>query len=492
MVYTFPLRNTPVLVSCSSSPAVLPCRLFIKYSPNHNQAAIILSLSTHTHAFDDAQNFDLTYNADNLVPGGTFLGPAPSDLAYDQLSSIARRTTSTTFRILSLTLYTPCPIRCLPSTGCIAPKPGHAAAFRRLRDLASSTEVRVVFDGNWVQEQQYAALYRLVNHPDRLAGIPASHYQGALSREVDWTAFGPVNDDRPEAPPEAPPRYDQVSTKRRRPTWSTTSPPQSPTKRERAVSPTPRVEPPLLPDWGSPTEKGTSTEPDSPIPRRQLLPYTNVPDPDEATKATLEALLPDALDKIMPNVLARAFAVPRPSTSDPLATGSICSLINARIASDVKSYLQPLHTKAIEEACTNTVRQMSAEFITRISAEKLKEVLRSTLDNAFDLRADADYQFFAELDEHKLDMTIAKDEGLEEIRRELDNQREDVLATAAEVVVQSGADLQKQADEAWNSAKRALSLQKAMLVQRRKVSEQEHGRRPAGHGRGQRATSVPL
>jgi hypothetical protein len=213
MVYTLLLRNTPALACSSDSAAATPCRLFIKYSAQHDQAAIIVSLSIITHASDNAQTFDLTYNADNLAPSGTFLGPAPSNLTQTQLSSIARRATAAAFRALSLTLYTPCSIRCPPSTGCIAPRPGHAAAFRTLRNLARSTEVRIVFDDNWVQEQQYAALYRLINRPDRLAGIPVSLYQGPLSRQVNWTVFGPVDD----AQPEGPPRYDQVSTKRPRP-----------------------------------------------------------------------------------------------------------------------------------------------------------------------------------------------------------------------------------------------------------------------------------
>ena len=209
MSYTFLLHHTPALAYCSNSADVLPCRLHIKYSSQHRQAAILVNLSAHTHASDKAQTFDLIYNADNLA-AGTCLGPPPSELAPDELSSIARRTNTTVFKALSLMLNVPCSIRCAASTGCFAPKAGHAAEFCRLRDLASATEVHVVFDHEWVLEEHYAALYSLINRPDKLAAIPASIYQGNLSREVDWTVFGPVHDDQAEELP----RYEQVSSKR--------------------------------------------------------------------------------------------------------------------------------------------------------------------------------------------------------------------------------------------------------------------------------------
>lgn len=214
MAYTFLLRDVPALASCSNSSHTIACRLYIKYSQQHNQAAIVINLSVFTHASDDPQEFDLTYNADDLADG-TFLGPVPSEveLTHDDLSKIARRTKATAIKVLLLTLRTPCSVRCAPMTACFAPKPGHAAAFRTLRNLASSTEVQIMFDHNWVQARHYAALHTLINRPDTLAGIPASVYQGPLSRQVDWTVFGPVYEDNTEEPP----GYEGNTAKRPRP-----------------------------------------------------------------------------------------------------------------------------------------------------------------------------------------------------------------------------------------------------------------------------------
>jgi hypothetical protein len=211
MAYTFILRDIPALAYSSNPAALLSCQLVIKYHTSRKQAAIFLNLSAHTYGFEHAQLFVLTYNADNLVPGTTFLGPATTDLPQDRLVKVARTNTAAV-KILSLTLHAPCPVRCPPSTGCIAPKPGHETHFRQLRDLASATEVRIVFDDNWVHEQHYATLYRLINHPEKLRGLPLENYNGTASRRTDWTVFSPVED----AEAEAPPSYNEVPTKRSR------------------------------------------------------------------------------------------------------------------------------------------------------------------------------------------------------------------------------------------------------------------------------------
>jgi hypothetical protein len=200
--------------------------------------------------------------------------------------------------------------------------------------------------------------------------------------------------------------------------------------------------------------------------------------------------------QMMPDLLARAFAVAPPSSVSNDA-GAIGSLISARIASDVEARLEPLHLKAIEEACTNTVKQMSGEYITRISSEKLKEVFQRALDDGFNQRRDADEVFFTELEEHKLDMRIATDEGLEEIHRDLNTKREDLLATAEEVVVQSGADIQRLADESWELTKRALRSREETYKQTRKKIAQEQAvlsgmRQNSLTGPSQRAASLPL
>ena len=184
----------------------------------------------------------------------------------------------------------------------------------------------------------------------------------------------------------------------------------------------------------------------------------------------------------MPNLLARAFAVP--VSSEPHAAASIGSLVSARIASDVESRLATLHSKAIEESCTNTVKQMSGDFITRVLSDKLKDVFEDVLDKGFDIRNNADVTFFEELEDHKLDLTIAKDDGLEEIRRELDDKREDLIATAEEVVSRSSADVQRLADRSWDSVRLAMKVSEDLLAQVRTAVAHEQ----AQGGRMRRST----
>ncbi|KAF9730080.1 hypothetical protein PMIN01_12013 [Paraphaeosphaeria minitans] len=491
MGYSFLLRSTPALAYCATPAAALSCHLFIKYSADLDQAAITISLTTHIHGFRDAQDFDFTYNADILVPDGTFIRPATEDLPQTQLSKIARKTAASApaLKTFVLKLCKPCSIRCSRLADCITPKQGHDAAFRQLRDLASVTEVCIVFDADFIHKRDHAAFYNLSNHPDQLAGIPAQAYKGPLSRQVDWTAFGPADDAEHDA--EAPPSYDEARAKRRRqcfgeathPGAGSSSPGRSPpAKRERVETD--------LDCWGSPTEKATTEERESPSPRALSPPYQTEPNDRETTKAALEALLPEALQKALPDMLARVFAVPRPATSDPLATGSLGALIMSQIASDVVTRLQPRERKAIEKGCMEAVKQMSRETIKQICAKSHEKILKDMLDYAHDLRDGADIQFFQELEDHTLNLTVAKDEGMEEIRREVIAKREDLVATAQDVEAQTGAKLQEQADEAWEQTKWAVSMREELLLER--ISEIVGHRHPPSAPPRQRAGSVPL
>lgn len=180
--------------------------------------------------------------------------------------------------------------------------------------------------------------------------------------------------------------------------------------------------------------------------------------------------------EMMPDFLARAFAPPEASIKSH-SLNSFGAQITARIASDVESRLAPLHAQTIEQSCVNTVRQMSGELITRISSKKLKDVLKDVLDQGFDMRADADALFFEELDSHKLDVTIAKNEGLDEIRVELDQKREDLMATAEEVVSKVQTDVQRLAAQ----SQEALRAEFNALKRRRSPTMPGH-----------RSTSLPL
>lgn len=207
----------------------------------------------------------------------------------------------------------------------------------------------------------------------------------------------------------------------------------------------------------------------------------------------------------MPDVLARAFAVPPAPTQGPIAAGSIGSLISTQIAADVEGRLKPLHIKTIEEACTNMRKEMSTAAFREICAQSFKELHKSTLDDALDLRNAADVEFHEELHDHKLDLKFAKEDGLEELRRECDSKLGELVTTAAEIVVRSGAEVQGHADEVyldvWKRLSRTVSIKEELFLQqiqeKMKLEQKRHSEKgfasntsPAGSG--PRATSLPL
>jgi len=319
MGYTFLLRDIPALAYSSNLAAPCSCVFQILYSESLKQASISLSIQTHICGFEEPQPFELAYNADNWKTVG--LSTATRDLDEGHLATIRRRNTPAA-RTLSLSLHSSCPVRCPPSSGSIAPKPGHETSFAQLRDLASTAEVDIVFDIHYLRSENCLAFFQLISHPYKLTGVPAEKYRGPLSRQTDWTVFSPAED----ATSDAPPSYVAVPAKRPRqgkcccfclqypgtdPRIATNgSSPCSPSsKRERRlVSPVPF--PPLSPTEsaaapslsfleGSPTEKATTvTASPSPQPLSPHHQDTSGLEIAHLVKTTIEAVLPGAMQKV--------------------------------------------------------------------------------------------------------------------------------------------------------------------------------------------------
>ncbi|KAF2437254.1 hypothetical protein P171DRAFT_183901 [Karstenula rhodostoma CBS 690.94] len=292
MVYHSPLQDVPALAFSSDSATPSPCRLSIKFSKAHNQASILLSFCAHVHDFADEQQVVLIYDADQLVPGTSFLRPTTEDLSQAQQSRLAR-SGSPAFKTLQLTLRQPCPVRCLPSTGCIAPKTGHETQLHQLRDLARALDICLVFDHVHLHVNQYAAFHHLVNRPESLVGVP---YRGALTRETDWTVFVPLED----VVADSLPPYSEVSAKRYREAGGSSSPELLPLKRKRAVPAVPTRINTAIPAafdllLGSPTEKATTTALPSPL--RSSSPYKPAHVHDVIENA-LNTMVPLAVEKV--------------------------------------------------------------------------------------------------------------------------------------------------------------------------------------------------
>ena len=213
MIYNLVRKSgIPVLASPASDAAPQwLCSLAVKYLETRTQATISLQCPVPIHGFDDEQTFTLLYNADNLVPGNTSLKPPPTCLPQDRQHEIARQGNAH-LKTLSLTLKTPCPVWCPPSSGLITPKHGSSAVFSQFVELARATEVHILFDWNWLHKDHHARFDRLVRHPEQLTGIPVDHSSAKRYRVADGSGVGPVDD----VASEAPPPYTSASKKRPR------------------------------------------------------------------------------------------------------------------------------------------------------------------------------------------------------------------------------------------------------------------------------------
>jgi hypothetical protein len=233
MIYNLVRKNgIPVLAYPASDDATpWTCSLVVKHSEDPMQTTLTLQSSLHIHGFDDKQTFTLRYDADNLVPGKTSLGLAAIPLPQDRLEPIMRQG-SAQLKTLSLSLKAPCPIWYSHSVESISPKPGFEASFHQLLKLARATEIRILFDFNWLRKDNHTRFQRLISHSATLTGLPVDGNFTRRFRQADWTVFSPV--EQPvfgengdvlsigelaveQAGAEALPSYNEVSGKRCRP-----------------------------------------------------------------------------------------------------------------------------------------------------------------------------------------------------------------------------------------------------------------------------------
>jgi len=402
----------PALVySTNNAASLLSCSLAIRLSEACMQATISLQLTVPLAGFDLEQRFTLFYDADNWVPGATALGPATLALPQARINEISRPG-NPKLRTLSLVVKKPCPILCPPPES-IVPKQGLESRFRELVDLAKAIEVYVLFDYNWVHRDNYAILNRLISHSEAFTGFHSG--QHAQAWLPNWTIFSPAE----ETTSEAPPSYTEASNKRSRqgefsPTRTfpklvtkshhvaaatTTPEPRSP--KRILLSPPPFLAP-------SPTEKATSTS--SPTSKLPTSPLGAAPDFQEAVQNAVEALLPGMLQAALTELLPRFFTTPSPTpsptqsrTTKPRTPSfALRALINRRITTHTASHIQRLQTDA--------------------------------LDHAAYLRSAADVDFHEELDAHKLDVAIVKDDGVAELERAVDERLEMLREGAREIV----------------------------------------------------------
>jgi hypothetical protein len=166
------------------------CSLHFKYSKERDQATVSLEFSIS--GFDDEQTFIFQYDANNLVPGTTKLGPVDIPLPQVLLSQLKRHAV-TDMRTLSLSLKEACPIWCPSFPGSTTPKPGFDTDFHQLVNLAKAKQVYILLDLNWLHKVHLPYFQRFTKQKG-LTGFPVEDHYKKTHRLVDWRAFSPIDD----------------------------------------------------------------------------------------------------------------------------------------------------------------------------------------------------------------------------------------------------------------------------------------------------------
>ena len=229
VLYLVRKRGVPALAYPAADVSILwPCTLKIMYVELCAQFAVSLESDVSIQSVDDKQLVSLRFDGHNLVPGKGALGPVNIMLTAAMVDHVARRGRPQV-NTLSVVLKTPCAVWHPRTLSAEASSVDNLS--RELSILARTTEVRIVFDSNWLGKN-VSQLYSVVEGFRQYAGIPVgpssklaqSHQQATWSiYKLDKRAVPSVEDDPAAAPPpiedaqhDAPPPYVQISSKRSR------------------------------------------------------------------------------------------------------------------------------------------------------------------------------------------------------------------------------------------------------------------------------------
>ena len=234
----------------------------------------------------------------------------------------------------------------------------------------------------------------------------------------------------------------------------------------------------------SATEKATTVA--TPSPRPQHLPIDYVPDFHDAIKNAVETVLPEVLQALLPGMLPR-FLISSPLSSSPSPSPSRRRNLHQTPKPNPKS-ISSLHNLISSRAAAHAEAQ-------------LQKIYDETLDHATDLRNEADVEFQDFIEDQKFDVTMAKDDGVEELNRVFDEKVEEFKDCTAEILesVEERAetvyiDVCDKLDNLVGKEKAYLKRERALLEGDRQRFEEE--RRSVGQGafrdQGRRAISLPL
>ncbi|KAF9691055.1 hypothetical protein EKO04_011262 [Ascochyta lentis] len=420
-------RGIPALAYPESSPASpCSCSLLFKHSLARAQATLSLQLVISISGYTEPQAITLPYDASALLPSS--LGPATIPLPQARLDEIARHG-NPQIRTVFLCLKTPCPVWCPPGSGSLRPGRGAENMMEQLAHLAKSTDVRVVFDMNWLRRQHHEILIRLVERPETLVAFATRRRDG--DRCMDWTVFdlSPVESAKvvesgSETEHEAPPSYVE-SHKRPRHNETPSTPSSAERDRKRILLSSARIP-------TSPTEKASSVSPSARPPNSHVASTILQREVDKA----VATLLPGVVERVLPNVLSELRAVP--TSPSPSAAVSVSS------------------QTSIPPPPLSTLNPFFNSHIARRVESQLHSIYDHTLSHASYLRNTADAELFELLEDYKADLQMVRDDALAELNHEVVHKFERFREDAVNTVDEVGELVSERADEVCDDVKERL------------------------------------
>ncbi|EMD96410.1 hypothetical protein COCC4DRAFT_204879 [Bipolaris maydis ATCC 48331] len=424
-----------------------PCSLKMLHSDN--QFTLSLGHSVSIHGLVNPQLLTLRYEGDNLIPGNMSLGNVDIALPGTSLHSIARHGKPRP-RALSLTLKTPCSVWypfTLGKTGS-----GLHTGFHKLLKLARATEVRILFDINWLEKSNLARLQSAIEGSRQLAGVPAIPEFTRLYREADWSILNCTKDPEPEALPsiedavagapppigetvdDAPPPYARVSGKRSRNARTSLTP----------DSPLPKR---LLQDHTYPRPPKERASPASPLSAKSTASSTATVQvdifQDLVTSAVEKKVLPDLMRAQFPSILqdllpeVLAGYSPSPSLSPTRHSSQLANTPTKHRPIPSQKLTPSTVVRSVISAYTEThLQRILADALDQAS-HQASELHNSANAEFEDNLADTRLDFAALKEDHLTAFNDECNEKLVEFKERLVEEKDEVEAHADRVVLKT-------------------------------------------------------
>ncbi|EMD62733.1 hypothetical protein COCSADRAFT_223954 [Bipolaris sorokiniana ND90Pr] len=404
-------QGVPALAYPVNDESVLwPCSLKILHSDD--QFALSLGHSVSIHGVDDPQLLTLRYEGDNLIPGKMSLGNVDIALPGTSLHDIARHGKPRP-RMLSLTLKAPCSVwypHTLGKRGL-----GLHTGFHELLTLARATEVRILFDINWLEKSNLARLQGVIEGSRQPTGVPAIPQFTRLYHQADWSILNCIKDTEPEALPsienavvgapppieeavdDAPPPYARVSGKRSRNARTSLTP----------DSPLPKR---LLQDHTYPRSSKERASPASPLSAKSTASSTATVQVD-----IFQDLVTSAVEKVLPDLMRAQF----PTILQDLLPGILAGSSPSPSLSPTRHSSQLANTPIKHRPIPSqkpTPSTVVKSVISAYTETHLQRILADALDQASHQASEIHNSANAEFEDHladtRLDFAALKEDHL--------------------------------------------------------------------------------